>query len=206
MDQGPASIGSKAENDALVRLVHKAGLSFGENFRTLDDVFIGASRRTTGLGNQECKLWPENCAAAGDWQWDDGSPMRWFHNAIRPRHDLDVDEFDHITLSVASPDCALDDEQCRTLKEHEWYYGDGNPVHGIGSWRLASSSDRRGVICKASSLESIRGAIPMVYNLDPPVVSDALDREDGGRGSAVLVAVVATLIAAVAVVVVGGES
>jgi hypothetical protein len=207
MDQGPASIGSKEENDALVRLVRKAGLSFGENFRTLDDVFIGASRRTNGIGNHECKSWPESCPAATDWQWDDGSPVRWFHNAIRPRHDLDADDFGHITLSVASPDCALDDAQCRTSEEHEWYYGDGDPVHGIGSWRIARSSDKRGVICKASSLESIRGATPVVYNVDPPVVGSVLDRADGpGRGPAALVAIVATLVASAAVVAVGGES
>lgn len=106
--------------------------------------------------------------------------------------------FYRLTLSVSSPDCALGDEQCRISTEHEWYYGAGDLVHGLGSWRIASSSDRRGVICEASSVESIRGASPMVYNLDPPAVGGGVDREAGGSGSvpATSRAVVATLVAA----------
>ena len=122
----PASISSQAENDALVRLIHKVGLNYGENFWQLDSVFVGARRRGSSAAvGTACITWPDECAAATHWEWEDGSEMQWFHAGFEERALLrmtesDMAQDDRITLSVQTPLCEEDDERCQL--EHPWYY------------------------------------------------------------------------------------
>jgi hypothetical protein len=106
----------------------------------------------------------------------------------------DMAQDDRITLSVQTPLCEDDDERCQL--EHPWYYEGmkfamyhsgwdpkaaflGDPtadgdislcssgmVDALGSWRVDKNTARRGVICEADSLEAIRGATPVIYNLE----------------------------------------
>jgi hypothetical protein len=124
----PASIGSQAENDALVRLIHKVGLFYGENWFMLDAVFLGARRRATSTTvGSDCATWPDDCGAAAHWEWEDGTVMGWFHAGFRDEQSsTDANSAtntvlqDRLTLSVSTPYCEPDDDRCQL--EHPWYY------------------------------------------------------------------------------------
>jgi hypothetical protein len=177
----PASIGNQAENDALVRMIYKVGLNYGENFATLDAVFLGARRSSGGSSSSSsssateggCATWPESCEAATHWEWEDGAEMSWFHSGFNDdqcnlngscgtEDAQDAVAQDRLTLGVSTTRCDADDERCQ-LENPRYAVG---MVEALGSWTVVPPNVRRGIICEASSMEEIKGATPVVYNLE----------------------------------------
>jgi hypothetical protein len=115
----PASIGSQAENNAMVRLIYKVGLNYGENWVRHDAVYLGARRRASSTEvKSDCTTWPDDCSAVSRWAWEDGTDMQWFHAGFRSGSP----QTDRLMLSPGSPRCddARDEDLCQL--KNTWYY------------------------------------------------------------------------------------
>lgn len=156
----PVSISSKAENDALVRLLATSGNSNGQ----FDAAFIGAVSLPGDLSNEELM------SPAG-WTWSDGTPTTsWFHPEVdlqkkedSPDEPLktgaDGSHGHSLTLSVmTTTNCKTGRGGCLGMVDDRRQAID--PERAFGSWRLTDPSARHGILCKAPSAAAFQGTPP----------------------------------------------